>query len=92
MTTSISVNLDDTLSGKIRQLAEQRQQSSRWIVREAISQYVAREESRERLNTDTLDAWQEFQQTGLHATAEEVDQWLSSWGSATELPPPRCHK
>lgn len=34
----------------------------------------------------------EFQATGLHVTAEEVDKWLASWGTDDELPPPECHK
>jgi predicted transcriptional regulator len=28
----------------------------------------------------------------LHATADEVDSWLDSWGSDNELPAPICHK
>ena len=38
-------------------------------MREAIAQYVEREEKREALNRDTLRAWEEFQTTGLHTTA-----------------------
>jgi len=46
----------------------------------------------EALRQDVLEAWTEFQETGLHATAEEVDQWLASWGTENELPAPECHK
>ncbi|SNS77601.1 MULTISPECIES: transcriptional regulator [unclassified Azospirillum] len=44
------------------------------------------------LRRDTLQAWEKFQETGLHATAEEVDQWLKSWGTDDELPAPECHE
>jgi hypothetical protein len=44
------------------------------------------------LNQVTLKAWDEFQATGLHATAEEVDKWLASWGTENELPSPERHK
>ena len=49
------------------------------------------EKMREALRMDTLKAWEEFQETRLHATAEEVDQWLESWGTENELPAPECH-
>jgi len=62
------------------------------MMREAIQQYVEREEKREALRQDTLKAWEEFQMTGLSATAEEVDAWLASWGTDNELPAPVCHE
>jgi predicted transcriptional regulator len=49
-------------------------------------------DQREALKQDTLKAWEEFQATGLHATAEEVDKWLASWGDGNELPAPVCHQ
>ena len=61
-------------------------------MREAIAQYVEREEKREALRQETLKAWEEFRETGLHATAEEVDQWLESWGTENERPAPECRK
>jgi len=91
MATATSIKLDDELKGRVQHLAETRRRSSHWIMREAIAQYVDREEKREALRQDTLQAWDDFQSTGLHATAEEVDSWLASWGSENELPAPECH-
>lgn len=91
MATATSVKLDDELKGRVQQLADTRRRSAHWIMREAIAQYVDREEKREALRRDTLHAWDEFQATGLHASAEEVDKWLASWGSDAELPAPECH-
>ena len=61
-------------------------------MREAIQQYVEREEKREAFRQDTLKAWDEFQASGLYATAEEVDTWLTSWGTEDELTVPVCHR
>ena len=80
------------MRGRVQHLAASRKRSSHWIMREAISQYVEREEKREAFRQEALAAWDEFQETGLHATAEEVDQWLESWGTDRELPAPECHK
>lgn len=92
MASATSIKLDDDMKGRVRHLAQARQRTSHWIMREAISQYVEREEKREALRRDTAQAWEEFQETGLHATAEEVDRWLESWGTDNELPAPACHK
>lgn len=92
MAVASSVKLDEELKGRVQQLAQTRRRSAHWIMREAIAQYVDREEKREVLRQDTLNAWEEFQATGLHTSAEEVDKWLASWGSETELPTPECHE
>ncbi|PZR93978.1 Predicted transcriptional regulator [Bosea sp. CRIB-10] len=92
MAAVTSIKLDDELKGRVQNLAAARRRTSHWIMREAIAQYVEREEKREALRQDTLKAWEDFQATGLHATAEEVETWLSSWGTDNELPAPECHE
>ena len=39
--------------------------------------YVEREEKREQSRQDAIAAWNHYQTTGLHATAEEADAWLA---------------
>ncbi len=92
MASPTSLKLDDELKSRVQHLAEARRRSSHWIMREAIAQYVEREEKREALRRQTLDAWDEFQATGRHVTGDEVEKWLSSWGTDDELPAPECHK
>ena len=92
MATATSIKLGEELKGRVQNLAEVRQRSAHWIMREAIAQYVEREERRESFRQDTLKAWDEYQATGMHATAEEVDAWLASWGTDDELPAPECHE
>ncbi|BBP78090.1 ribbon-helix-helix protein, CopG family [Pseudomonas gingeri NCPPB 3146 = LMG 5327] len=92
MATPTSIKLDDELKGRVQHLADARRRTSHWIMREAIAQYVEREEKRETFRQETLQAWEEFQATGLHATAEDVEKWLSSWGTENELPAPPCHE
>jgi predicted transcriptional regulator len=92
MAKPTSIKLDDDLKSRVEHLAEARRRSSHWIMREAIAQYVDREEDRERLRQETVRAWEELQATGLHATAEEVATWLSSWGTEDEQSAPECHE
>lgn len=88
----VAIKIDDDIKARVKRLAEARHRTSHWLMREAITQYVEREEKREAFRQDTLRAWDEYRTTGLHATAEEVDAWLASWGTDDERPAPECHK
>ncbi|WP_426227721.1 CopG family ribbon-helix-helix protein [Pararhizobium sp. DWP3-4] len=90
MAVATSVKLEDELKERVQSLATARRRTSHWIMHEAIAQYVEREERREAFREETLKAWEEFQQTGLHASAEDVEKWLSSWGTENEVPAPKC--
>jgi len=92
MATPTSIKLDDELKSRVQHLAEHRQRSAHWLMLEAIEQYVEREERREAFKQDTLKAWEDYQATGQHATADEVENWLASWGSEDETPAPACHE
>jgi predicted transcriptional regulator len=92
MASPTSIKLDDEMKERVRNLADARKRTSHWIMREAIARYVEREERREALRRDTLEAWEEFRTSGLHATAEEVDRWLARWGTEDEASAPECHK
>ncbi|MFV3414078.1 CopG family ribbon-helix-helix protein [Pseudomonas nitroreducens] len=85
-----SVKLDEDMLARIRELAALRQRTPHWIIREAIGQYVVREEQREKLKRDTEQAWEEFQATGQHVTAQAMENWLNSWGAEDEQDAPKC--
>ena len=88
-----SLKLDAETRERVRQLALARQRSPHWVMREAIMQYLAREELREQLRQDALAAWDEYRATGLHATGEEVDAWLARLEAGEEeAEPPACHR
>jgi len=89
---TVSVKLDGAMRDRIRSLADAQRRTTHWVMREAIAQYVEREEKREAFRQTTVAAWQEYQDTGLHVTGEEMDAWLESWGTDDELPAPVCHR
>lgn len=86
-----SVKLDAALKGRVQQLASQQRRSAHWIMREAIQQYVEREEARASFKQEALAAWAEYQADGQHLTGAELRQWLRTWGTEAEADPPACH-
>jgi len=89
---STSLKLDIEIKERIQRLASVRRRSPHWVMREAIEQYVEREEKREKIRQDALAAWNHYQTTGLHATAEEADAWLAKLEAGKDAAPPKCHR
>jgi predicted transcriptional regulator len=85
-----SLKLDETLKGRVQHLASVRRRSAHWIMREAIQQYVEREEQREAFKQDALRAWNQYQATGEHVTAEDADAWLAKLESGEDVGLPKC--
>jgi len=86
-----SLQLDAELKERIQRLATVHRCAPQSSLLEAIEQYVVREEQKEKFSQDTLEAWNEYQQTGLHVTAEEADAWLDRLASGEAAEPPICH-
>jgi len=87
-----SVKLDDELKNRIQHLADVRHRSANWIMREAIRDYVEREEARESFKQEALAAWTAYKETGQHLTNQETRDWLTTWGSDKEKDIPECHE
>lgn len=88
---AIAVSLDQETHDKVERLADARQLTPHRVVKEAIEQYLDREEKQEAFRRDTLKAWQEYEETGMHTDADEVTTWLKTWGDDAEVEPPKCH-
>lgn len=73
----VAIKIDEDTKARVKRLADARHRTSHWLMREAIHQYVEREEKREAFRQDTLKAWEDFRTTGLHVTAAEADNWLA---------------
>lgn len=87
----VAIKIDDDTKVRVKRLAEARHRTAHWLMREAITQYVEREEKREAFRQDTLKAWEEYRATGLHVTAVEADAWLAQLEQGKDIEPPECH-
>lgn len=85
------LDLDPKLEARIRELAERQQISTDDLVTKALTEFVGRAEWNESFLQEALESWEEYEETGLHLTLDEVSAWLKTWGTDAESDPPPCH-
>lgn len=85
-----SLKLPAELKNRLQKVAESQRRSAHWVMLEAIEGHVTRAELREKLWQEAEESWREYQETGLHLTGEEVNDWLRrrARGEDVELPEP----
>jgi predicted transcriptional regulator len=88
--STTSLKLDVEVKKRVQRLAAARRRSPHWLMREAIEEYLDREEKREQFRQDALAAWSHYQTTGLHLTAEEAESWLAKLEAGKDAAPPKC--
>lgn len=88
----VAIKIDKDIKARVKRLAEARNRTAHWLMREAITQYVDREEKRESFRQDTLKAWEEYRTTGKHVSAEDADAWLAKLELGNDIGPPECQE
>jgi predicted transcriptional regulator len=86
-----SIKIDEELKDRVKHLAGQRHRSPHWIMREAIQQYVDREEARESFKQEALASSDVYKSNGCHLDGDEAREWLRTWGTPESAAPPKCH-
>lgn len=86
--TTFGVKLDEETRARIKALAQTRKRSAHWLMKEAIGQYLAREEALEQRNREADEAWEDYLATGAFVGHEQMSAWLDSWGTDKEGPCP----
>ncbi len=88
MTTNKAVKLDEATYNRLKNLGESRQRTPHWLMKEAIKQFIEREEEVDNIKKDTLKRIENFEKTGKFIPYEIVDAWLATWGTDNEAPCP----
>ena len=87
----IAVKLDQDTRDRLKRLADAKDRSTHWMLREAVTQFVEREEKRAAFREAGLKAWEEFQATSKHVTHDESDAWLAKLEAGEAAAVPECH-
>ena len=89
-TAPMSIRLEVTARDKLKALAARQKRSAHALATEAIYQLIEQKEREYAWHQSCDDALKHFDETGLHATHDEVMAWMESWGTDQELPVPVC--
>jgi predicted transcriptional regulator len=84
----MGIKLSENDRERLKRLAETRKRAPHWLAKEAIAQYLDREEVVERFRQESISAWEEYQRTGRSVPNDQVMAWLDSWGSEDEREAP----
>jgi predicted transcriptional regulator len=84
MMGSKAVKLDDETYKRLKALGEARKRTPHWLMKEAILQFLDREEEAEHIRQDTLKRWERYATTGKTVSHDAVDAWLETWGTEGE--------
>lgn len=82
-----SIRMPDELMSRLEKAAENLRRSKGWLINDAVREYLAREERKARMLAETHDALAEVD-AGQLIDGEAVIDWLDSWGTDNEKPPP----
>ena len=91
-TAPVSLKLTDNERERLTTLAAARKRSSHYLMREAVREYLTREELRQGFAEEAEKAWLDYEQTGLHVTQAEIDAWAKSLGTRKAKRFPKWHK
>jgi predicted transcriptional regulator len=87
----VSIKLEQGEHDRLKSLADARQRKPHFLMKEAIRQYLDREEAHESFKQEALASWRAYRETGQHLTGETLIGWLDTWGTDEEKAIPACH-
>ena len=90
-TVPMSIRLDVSARERLKAIAVRQKRSPHALATEAIHQLIEQKEREHAWHQSCDDALKHFDETGLHATHEEVMKWMDRLATDKDAPPPKCH-
>ena len=91
-TVPMSLRVDPAIKERLQAIAKRHKRSAHALAQEAVSIFVEKQEAKDRMNLEAVQAYNDYKSTGLHVTHEQLDTWLDTWGTENEQPAPQCHE
>jgi predicted transcriptional regulator len=76
MSTTQAIKLDDETNSRLKALAQQRNRSAHWLLRDAVERYLVEEERYEREKAEDLAEYEDYMLTGKALDNKTVTSWL----------------
>ena len=90
-TVPMSIRLDVSARERLKAIAVRQKRSPHALATEAIHQLIEQKEREYAWHLSCDDALKHFDETGLHATHEDVMKWMDRLATDKDAPPPKCH-
>ena len=90
-TRPVAMKRDQNMLDRLKRLAGAKGRSTHWMLRQAVSQYLMREEAREAFRAAGLHTGDQYQVTGLHVTHDDADAWLARLQAGEDAAVPQGH-
>lgn len=87
--TTIGVKIDEATRDRLRELAEAKNRSPHWLMKEALGEYLTREEEKERERREDEERWEHYALTGEAIPHERVREWLDALAEGRDAKCPR---
>jgi predicted transcriptional regulator len=88
---SVTIKLDDADRDRIASLATAKKRTPHYLMKEAILEYVKKEEARQNFIAAAESSFEHYKETGLHITLDEFSHWVDEVQEIPEAPAPACH-
>ncbi|MDD5334887.1 MAG: CopG family transcriptional regulator [Rhodoferax sp.] len=77
--------------GPIATLATAKKRTPHYLMKEAILEYVKKEEARQNFIAAAQASFEHYKQTGQHITLDEFNTWVDKVQQNPAAPVPLCH-
>ncbi len=88
---TVTIKLDSSERDRIASLARMMKRTPHYLMKEAILEYVKREEARQNFIKAADASFEHFKETGLHITLDEFSAWVDGVQNNPDAPIATCH-
>jgi predicted transcriptional regulator len=88
---SVTIKLDAADRDRIGALAAAKKRTPHYLMKEAILDYVKKEEARQNFIAAAQSSFEHYKETGLHITLDELSAWVEQVQQDPNAPVPPCH-
>ena len=89
MATTLGVKVDEALQERLKMIAELKDRSTHWIIKQAIEEYLAREEAVERDRREDRERWERYAIAGEAVSNSAATAWLDELAAGRKSAWPR---
>ena len=89
MSATQAIKLDDETHKRLKALAQQRNRSAHWLMRDALERYLTEEERYEREKAEDLAEYEDYMLTGKAIDNDIVASWLHGLASGKQTAWPK---